>query len=143
MPNFEIESTRAFWEHYMGGQISDVIKYMELFEDDSTLNNPEVKELLTEFGSKLDHATDVSAIPLKEFIKIAASMHMSQKLRLMQVIDSITPGKATQMISTAEAEKSDPACAKFLERNKKFECTRILREVYQPDRLKALMSLYE
>jgi hypothetical protein len=143
MPSFEIESTRAFWEHYMGGQVSDIIKYMELFEEDSTHNNTEVKELFIELGSKFDHATSIDPIPLKEFIKIAASMHMSQKLRLMQVIDSITPGKATQMISVAEANQSDAACAKFLERNKKFECTRILREVYQPDRLKALMSLYE
>ena len=143
MPSFELDSTRSFWEQYMNGQVADIIKYMELFESGSTQSDENVQPLLKEFEEKLDQASSVEGLALSDLIHIAASMHMSQKLRLMQVVDSISPGVATKMISVAESNQDQPASAKFLERNKKFERIRILKEVYHPSRLNALMSLYE
>ena len=144
MPSFDLSSTRSFWTHYMGGAVINIIRFMELSEHNMLSQNEEVMDKLQTFGEALDDNDQAEKLALDELVKVAASLHMSQKLRLMQVVDNASPGKATQMISYAELNiDSSPLAKQFLFRNKKFESIRILQKVYHPNRLQTLMSLYE
>ena len=144
MPSLDLNSSRTFWTHYMNGSVKDIIAFLESKEHDLSGNIPEILSLLEDLGNELDDAKDMSKIKMLDLIKVASLTHMSQKLRLMQCVDTIEPGTATRMISYAESfAETDPYAKRFLERNTIFERVRILQRVYQPSRLELLMSLYE
>ncbi|UTC24435.1 hypothetical protein MMH89_04280 [Candidatus Comchoanobacter bicostacola] len=144
MPELDLKSTRAFWMTHMSGSVFNVINFLEKHEQDLLADNPEVQTHLSSLGFLLSQADKLSDDRLQDAVNISANLHMSQKLRLMQLLDSVQPGFASKMIKQAEVDMDDDEnAATFIERNTKFERVRILQEVYAPERMTMISEIYE
>ena len=143
MSELDLKSTRAFWTTYMNGSVFNVINFLEKQEQDLIADNPEVQSLLSTLGFLISQANQIDDERLEDAVNISTNLHMSQKLRIMQLLDSIQPGFASKMIKYAEANTNDNNAAIFLERNTKFERVRILQEVYAPERMTMISEIYE
>ena len=144
MPDLSHESAVKFWNSFMGGSVAPVISFIEHTEDWVDSQNISTEEALQKLGSYLDTATDTSNLSETDLVNICAYIHLSQKLRIMQVVDSIAPGVATKMIK--EAEKSaatNPAANTFLKRNLVFERIRIISRLFAPNRIQLVQKIYE
>lgn len=144
MPNLSHESSIEFWKDFMGGAVLNIIEFIEQTEDWVISNDPKIQEALEKLGSYLDTADNKTNLDHNHLIHICAYIHMSQKLRIMQALDNIQPGLATQLIQTAEkSAKSDKNAHTFLQRNLLFERMRILSRVLAPDRIQTVQKIYE
>ena len=144
MPDLSHESAIEFWKNFMGGAVLPIIEFIEHTESWVESHNPEIEGALTELGNYLDTATDASNLSEIDLVRICAYLHLSQKLRIMQLVDSIAPGAATKMIKEAEKSALDDGCAKtFLQRNLVFERMRISARLFSPARIQMVQKIYE
>ena len=128
----------------MGGAVAPIIKFIEHTEDWVESDNPATQEALVSLGEYLDTATDASNLAEIDLVRICAYLHLSQKLRIMQVVDSIAPGTATKMITEAEKNAvNDDAANAFLKRNLIFERIRIISRIVAPSRIQMVQKIYE
>ncbi len=128
----------------MGGAIYPIIEFIEGTEHWGLAHNEAVSQDLDRLGEFLESATSLNAVNEEDFIKLCAPLFLSQKLRIMQITDALSPGYATKMIKKAE-EKSleDNNCAIFLKRNILFERIRIISRIFTPERIQMVQILYE
>lgn len=144
MASLDHESARSFWQDFMGGSVYPIISFIEESEDWVQVNTPEMQESLDKLGQYLDHPPTGVLLNHLDLVKSCALLYMSQKLRIMQIVDGITPGCATKMISEAEKHAStEPLARIFLDRNIRFERMRILSRVLDSKRIKIVQEIYE
>jgi intracellular multiplication protein IcmW len=144
MPDLSHESAIEFWNGFMSGSIAHIIAFIEHTENWVNSSDPTVVESLAKLGTYLDTATEESNLSEEELVKICAALHLSQKLRIMQISDSISPGLATKMIKAAEANAADDNMSKiFLQRNLIFERMRIISRLLSPNRIQLVQKIYE
>lgn len=144
MPDLSHESSIEFWNGFMNGSISHIIKFIEHTESWVDKESPNVVESLSKLGSFFDTATESSTLSAEELVKICAGLHLSQKLRIMQLSDSVSPGLATKMIKAAEDNASKDDLNKiFLQRNLIFERMRIISRLLSPHRIQLVQKIYE
>ena len=144
MAKLDHDSSRVFWQSFMGGSVYPVIEFIEETEDWIKLDHPDIDSALDELGTYLDAPPEKVAFDHLDLVRICATLHLSQKLRIMQIVDQISPGTATKMISTAEEHTESDELAKiFLARNIQFERMRILIRVMSPKRIKMVQEIYE
>ena len=99
---------------------------------------------MTQLGEYLDAPPEKVAFNHLDLVHVCATLYLSQKLRIMQIVDRISPGTATKMISAAEEHAETDELAKiFLARNIQFERMRILIRVMDPKRVKMVQEIYE
>lgn len=128
----------------MGGSIYDIIDFIEQTEDWVVSNDPAVSEALDKLSQYFATADSKSAPPHADLIHICAFVYLSQKLRIMQSLDSMQPGLATQLIQSAEkAPKTENSAFVFLQRNLIFERMRILSRILDSGRIQLVKKLYE
>ena len=128
----------------MGGAVAPIISFIEHTEDWVESQNISTEEALEKLGRYLDTATDASNLSESDLVNICAYIHLSQKLRIMQVVDSIAPGAATKMIKDAEKNAANnPAANTFLKRNLIFERMRIISRLLAPSRIQLVQKIYE
>ena len=144
MPCLDHENSLQFWQHFMGGAVYDIIDFLEKNESWTISSNSDVEVALSKLGNQLEIATSNVDFDETTLVHVCSLVSMSQKLRIMQCLDSIKPGMATRVISTAEFLADKDTLAKiFLERNMKFERIRILQRVFSPKRIQQVQKLYE
>lgn len=144
MSTLSHDSSKEFWKDFMGGSIYDIIDFIEQTEDWVVSNDPTVNEALDKLSQYFTQADSKSALPHTDLIHVCAYVYLSQKLRIMQSLDNIQPGLATQLIQTAEkAPTKDSSAFVFLQRNLIFERMRILSRILHSDRIQLVKKLYE
>ena len=141
MPDLSRESTLDFWMTFMGGSVSPIIEFIEHSEE---WINIEDEAALSQLGQHLDTLSSESSLSELDYVRVCAKLYLSQKLRIMQILDSVSPGFATKMIDSAQNNASDDPLAKaFLQRNLIFERMRIMRRIFASDRVQLIQRLYE
>ena len=143
MPDLSHESALDFWKTFMGGSVAHIIQFIEHTEDWVNLSD-EDQAALKDLGRYLDNINSDSKPSEADFAEACATLHLSQKLRIMQALDAVSPGFATRMISAAEKNAaSSPLSKMFLQRNLIFERMRIISRVFSKSRLQLVQKLYE
>lgn len=143
MPDLSHESALNFWKTFMGGSIVTIIEFIEQTEDWVNLSEAD-NEALEKLGELLDRISPDQPLSEQQFIDICAPLYLSQKLRIMQAMDTLSPGFASSMIKTAEKDaESDLVCQAFIKRNLLFERMRLVSRIFHNDRLQLVQRIYE
>lgn len=144
MPDLTHEGAKQFWSEFMNGSIYDVIAFIEQAEHWTVSDDPRVVEALETLSKKFENADSKTSFSHDHLIRICAYVHLSQKLKIMQELDTIHPGLATKLIQSAEqAPPEDKDAATFLKRNVIFERMRILSRILTPKRIQMVQKIYE
>ena len=144
MAKLDHESSKEFWQSFMDGSVYPIIQFIEETEDWVDLSHKDLDSSLTSLGDYFQSPPENVALNHLDLVHVCAPLHLSQKLRIMQIVDRISPGTATKMISAAEEHaENDPLASIFLKRNILFERIRILVRVLNPIRIKMVQELYE
>lgn len=138
------EASQQFWREFMGGSIYHIIDFIENTESWVTKDDSSVNEALGKLEGLIDKITESSNLDPKHLVSTCALLHLSQKLRVMQLSDTAAPGLATKMIKAAEQSASeDESCYISLQRNLIFERMRIIERILSPQRIQLVQKLYE
>ena len=144
MPSLDRKDAREFWKNFLDGSVYQIVSFLEASETWALTTNSDVEVALAKLGDTLDQAQQGFAFDLTALVTISSTINMSQKLRIMQLVDSVSPGTATQMISHAEANaSSNTYAALFLQRNMIFERMRILSRLLSTQRITTVQNVYE
>lgn len=144
MPNFSHENAKQFWKEFMGGSIYDLINFIEQTEGWTVSQDDQLDDALKKLGTFFDTATSNTTVPKELLLRVCASVYLSQKLRIMQALDTLQPGGATELIQHAEkTADTDPYAQAFLQRNLRFERMRILTRILTPERIQLVQKIYE
>lgn len=140
MPSFDLKDCHEFWSQYMDPNVYRVICFMENSESWAVSDDPELEEAITGLGLMMD---DIDALELPtpdRLIDVLCSVKLSRMLRIMQAMDTATPGSAAKVIAYAEENQSEDASKLFVRRNIIFERLRLLSRVLNPERLALLQQ---
>ena len=148
MPDLSHEASLQYWFEYMDPMIYRVIVFLESVEVWTFDGNQALENAINKIGKELDdiEKVDISALGHEElFIRLAANIKSGRGLRLLQSIDMIHPGSASQVLIHAEETTTgshDPAGI-FLKRNIAFERLRLLARVFSTYRLQLVARALE
>ena len=144
MTDLSHKSSVAFWQDFMGGSVYPIIEFIEGNELFGEENNANLANEIEQLGAFFATATTLPDGQEESIIKIASPLYLSQKLRIMQLADTLSPGYATKMIKKAEERSlEDKSCEIFLKRNLLFERMRIISRVFTEERIQLVQALYE
>lgn len=148
MPDLSHEASLAYWYEFIDSMIYRVIVFLESVEDWTLDGEPALEESMKKLGQELDNidTIDLGVLSRQDlFVKIAANIKSGRGLRLLQAIDSVQPGSASQVLVHAEENSfggSDPAGV-FLKRNIVFERLRLLSRIFSKPRLEMVNRALE
>lgn len=134
-----------YWKDYPDPMIFRVIAFMESMENWVYDGNPDLEKGLDKLGHALEDVVKFELKKQDEYVKVSNTIHMSRVLRLMQGIDTISPGSASRLLMFAEENTKndhDPS-GLFLRRNIVFERLRLLARVFSADRLALIQRALE
>jgi len=148
MPDLSQKAASQYWFEFMDPSIYRVITFMESVEDFTLDGDPDLEEALERLGKELDDMDDVDVNDIQKqalFIRIVGNIKTGRGLRLLQAIDTVQPGSASQVLVHAEdttMSDDDPAGV-FLKRNIAFERFRLLSRIFSKDRLRLVTEALE
>jgi len=148
MPDLSHEASLAYWHEFIDPMIYRVIVFLESVEDWTLDGEPALEESMKKLGQELDNIDkiDLGVMSRQDlFVKIAANIKSGRGLRLLQSIDSVHPGSASQVLVHAEENSfggNDPAGV-FLKRNIVFERLRLLSRIFSKQRLEMVNRALE
>ncbi|MCC5791853.1 MAG: type IVB secretion system protein IcmW [Legionellaceae bacterium] len=148
MPDLSHEASLAYWKDFVDPMIYRVIVFLESVEDFTLDGDAQVEDAMQRLGQELDDIdkVDLSALGRQDlFVRIAANIKSGRGLRLLQAIDSVHPGSASQVIVHAEENSfgtHNPANV-FLKRNIVFERLRLLSRIFSHHRLEMVSRALE
>lgn len=144
MPKLDLQSSHQFWRDYGDMTIYRVISFMESVETWTKDGDPKLETALDELGEALE---SLSKLDMKEeelFIKIATFLKMPRLLRMLQAIDSISPGSASKVLMYSEEKAGGSSLVSlFLKRNVVFERLRLLSRVFSSERFNLITKALE
>ena len=144
MADLSHKSSIEFWQSFMNGAVYPIIEFIEGTEHFAEENNANLAEDIQRVGQFLESATSLADDSEEHLVKICAPLYLSQKLRIMQLTDALSPGYATKMIKKAEEKAlEDKSCEIFLKRNLLFERLRIVSRIFTEERIQLVQGLYE
>jgi intracellular multiplication protein IcmW len=145
MPKLDLQSSHEFWKNYEDPMIYRVISFMETAEDWTLDGDPELERAITAIGEKLDSLTRFELGKEDQFIALCCHIKTSRILRLLQAIDTIDPGSASNLLMYAEEHNSPDnlSAGLFLRRNIIFERLRLLARVFAPERFDLVLNALE
>ncbi len=144
MPDLNLKAVHQFWREYPDPMIYRVLSFMEAVEHDTYIDHPEIKTALERFGNALENVKEFQLKNEEHYIRICSHLHMTQLLRILQTIDTVSPGSASKVLMYAEENSHrDETINFFLRRNIVFERLRLLARVFAPDRLALLNKVLE
>ena len=135
MPKLDLNSAHEFWHEYNDLTIHRVISFMESVENWTKDGDPALEKAVDELGDALDSLSKIEMREEESFIKLAAFLKMPRLLRMLQAVDSISPGAASKVLMYAEEKSAgNNLISLFLKRNIVFERLRLLSRVFSPER---------
>ena len=145
MPDFSHKACHEFWHGYQDPYIYRVICFMEGVEQWTLDGDIKVEDAIKKLGNALE---DIGNIDLKQeenIIKLGAYIKSGRVLRLLMALDMAYPGAAAKILMHSEditkADNDLPGL--FLRRNVVFERLRLLGRVFDPKRVKTILSALE
>ena len=148
MPDLSQKATSQYWFEFMDPSIYRVITFMESVEDFTLDGDPDIEAALEQLGKELDNMEGIDVNSLQKqalFIRIVGNIKTGRGLRLLQAIDTVQPGSASQVLVHAEdttISNDDPAGV-FLKRNIAFERFRLLSRIFSESRLRLVTEALE
>jgi intracellular multiplication protein IcmW len=146
MPSFTPRAVHEFWKNYEDPLIYRVVSFMESVEKWVIDDNPEIQASLQQLGKTLDSITKFELTKEDHYINIACYLRSGTALRILQAIDTISPGSASRLLMYSEEKaqlNSDSPAGLFLRRNIVFERLRLLTRVFSPERLNLINKTLE
>lgn len=148
MPDLSQKAASKYWFEFMDPSIYRVITFMESVEDFTLDGDPELEQALQQLGQELDDMDDVDVNGLEKqdlFIRIVGNIKTGRGLRLLQAIDTVQPGSASQVLIHAEDStfSDDDPAGVFLKRNIAFERFRLLSRIFSEERLRLVAEALE
>lgn len=134
-----------YWQGYPDPMIFRVIAFMESMEKWVYDGNPQLEQSMEKLGDALEGVVKFELKQQESYVKLGNHIHMGRVLRLMQGIDTISPGSASRLLMyTEENTKNDhDPSGLFLRRNIVFERLRLLARVFSADRLSLIQRALE
>lgn len=151
MPDLHQHAVNAFWDSYDRRTLYRVIVALERVEHWVLDDIPEVETALLQLGEVMDHASgDLELGEEAKFVRVLASIHAGRAMRLLQAVDVLKPGFASQLLMQAEeaseeakGKAADPYSQIFLRRNLVFERLQLLSRIFSPQRVSLVLKALE
>ncbi|MBP9721541.1 MAG: type IVB secretion system protein IcmW [Gammaproteobacteria bacterium] len=145
MLDLSVAGTDKFWQDRQDPFLIKIIKTMEDIEDWTLDGDPEIEANLTKLAQVLDSPKDFQITNEEFYINILISIKLSRSLRIMQHIDSISPGSASKLLIFAEvaSKGTDDTAGLFLNRNLVFERLQLLSRIFAPERFSIVTQAVE
>lgn len=145
MTDLSHEAVHRFWRDFEDPMIYRVISFMEGVEDWTVDGDPKVEEAIKALGEALAHVGNYDLGNPDDFIKLAGNVKTGRTLRILQALDTASPGAASKLLIHAEesSENSDDQPGLFLRRNIIFERLRLMSRIFASDRLSMVLSALE
>jgi intracellular multiplication protein IcmW len=136
MLDLTVAATEKFWNDRQDPFLVKIIKIMEDIEDWTLDGDPEIEAALTKLAKALDKPENFEIKNEDAYINVLISIKLSRALRIMQHIDSISPGSASKLLVYAEvaSKGTDDVPGLFLNRNLVFERLQLLSRIFAPER---------
>lgn len=148
MPDLSKEAIHAFWDSYDRRTLYRVIMALQNVEhwvlDEDEILEPAVLAL----GHAIDMASDFELDDENLVIRMLSNISSSRAMRILQSLDMVKPGMASQLLmyaeEAAEDEDGNNKHAKlFIRRNLVFERLQLLSRVFAPQRLSLVLKALE
>ena len=150
MPDLHTDAIHAFWDCYDRRTLYRVIVSLENMEHWAVDKEPDIDPAVIELGRSIDLASDIEITDESKVIRVLANTSASRAMRILQSIDMIRPGVASQILMKAEETSQDKngnigdRFAKlFLQRNLVFERLQLLSRVFDPQRIALVLNALE
>ncbi|HXH54212.1 MAG TPA: type IVB secretion system protein IcmW [Gammaproteobacteria bacterium] len=150
MPDLHLDALNAFWDSYDRRTLYRVIVALERVEHWMLDSIPAVEAALIQLGETMDQASDFELTAEVKVVRVLANTRASRALRILQALDMVKPGSASQLLmyaeeASTEAEGKTPDyCAQlFLRRNLVFERLQLLSRVFAPQRISLILKALE
>jgi intracellular multiplication protein IcmW len=150
MPDLHTDAIHAFWDSYDRRTLYRVIVSLENMEHWAVDKEPDIDPAVIELGRSIDLASDIEITDESKVIRVLANTSASRAMRILQSIDMIRPGVASQILMKAEETSQDKngnigdRFAKlFLQRNLVFERLQLLSRVFDPQRIALVLNALE
>lgn len=136
MLDLTVPATEKFWNDRQDPFLVKIIKIMEDIEDWTMDGDPEIEAELTKLAKALDKPENFEIKNEDAYINLLISIKLSRALRIMQHIDSISPGSASKLLVYAEvaSKGTNDIPGLFLNRNLVFERLQLLSRIFAPER---------
>lgn len=136
MLDLTVAATEKFWNDRQDPFLVKIIKIMEDIEDWTMDGDPEIEAELTKLAKALDKPENFEIKNEDAYINLLISIKLSRALRIMQHIDSISPGSASKLLVYAEvaSKGTNDIPGLFLNRNLVFERLQLLSRIFAPER---------
>jgi intracellular multiplication protein IcmW len=150
MPDLHTDAIHAFWDSYDRRTLYRVIVALENMERWAVDKEPDIDPAVIELGRSIDLASDIEITDASKVIRVLANTSASRAMRILQSVDMIRPGTASQILMKAEETSKDKngnvgdRFAKlFLQRNLVFERLQLLSRVFSPQRISLVLNALE
>jgi intracellular multiplication protein IcmW len=150
MPDLHLDALNAFWDSYDRRTLYRVIVALERVEHWMLDSIPAVEAALIQLGETMDQASDFELTAEVKVVRVLANTRASRALRILQALDMVKPGSASQLLMYAEEASTDAEgktpdyCAQlFLRRNLVFERLQLLSRVFAPQRISLILKALE
>ncbi|MBM4210911.1 MAG: phosphoesterase [Gammaproteobacteria bacterium] len=144
MADLSLEASREFWKNFSDPRVFEVINIMEKVETWTLDGNSKIEEALTKLESALDLADGIEITQYDKLVYLGAYLKTSRVLKLMQELDTSSPGAASRLLGYAETENHENEAAQiFIRRNLVFERLRLLSRIFSSKNLKIIEEALE
>jgi intracellular multiplication protein IcmW len=150
MPDLHLDALNAFWDSYDRRTLYRVIVALERVEHWMLDSIPAVEAALIQLGETMDQASDFELTAEVKVVRVLANTRARRALRILQALDMVKPGSASQLLMYAEEASTDAEgktpdyCAQlFLRRNLVFERLQLLSRVFAPQRISLILKALE
>ncbi|MFM8454671.1 MAG: type IVB secretion system protein IcmW [Gammaproteobacteria bacterium] len=147
MPDLRTDAVHAFWDSYDRRTLYRIVVALEKVETWATDKSPKVQALLEEFGTAIDRSRNFDLKDESRMVTLLANISAGKALRLLQSLEGLKPGSASQLLMYAEeaegAPKNDRHAKLFLKRNLVFERLQLLARVFSPQRISLILRALE
>lgn len=151
MPDLHTDAVNAFWDTYDRRTLYRVLVSLEQVEHWAIDQEADIEPAVLALGRAIDLAGNFDITKYEDkVIRILASMHAGRAMRVLQALDSVKPGIASQLLMYAEEASvdknnmvGDRYAKLFLRRNLVFERLQLLSRLFSPQRISLILKALE
>lgn len=136
MLDLSIQAVDKFWHDRNDPFLVKIIKTIEDIEDWTMDGDPQIEAMLVKLAQALSSPQSFQIKDEASYVEILSVIKLSRALRIMQHIDSISPGSASKLLIYSEvaSQGTDDIPGLFLNRNLVFERLQLLSRIFAPER---------
>jgi intracellular multiplication protein IcmW len=130
------EAVDKFWQDRNDPFLVKIIKTIEDIEDWTMDGDPDIEAMMQQLAEALSNPEGFQIIDEANYVEVLSVIKLSRALRIMQHIDSISPGSASKLLIYSEvaSQGTNDIPGLFLNRNLVFERLQLLSRIFAPER---------